>query len=281
MTDAVSKGHLKRLEFVRSYSGAALSKAGDVGTTLKQYLPASVKPHFEKAIDQAKSTASPAVAKTQDWGEQVLTLVDSKVDDMIVTGHRFYSSSAEELKTQVDRQRQFHEKNMEHYSKAREAYLKKIEETVEFLKKEGLTGTAKVAADTVMARVEDAKKLPGYVSTNAKVMLEKVSSAWDNLQEFPAVKKILNVAQPGVDFAWKHYQSTHDAVAGSPTYHKVWDQSQGMWHKLKSTSAAKKAEESVWPYISPYADPVIEKVGSSSYYQAAVNHLKPIAANGM
>ena len=141
---------------------------------------------------------------------------------MIVTGHRIYSSGAEELKTQVDRQRQFHEKNMEHYSKAREAYLKKIEETVEFLKKEGLSGTAKVAADKVMEKVEDAKKLPGYVSSNAKVrlsgllccsaililrqagrvrdaqgliddrqalaqvVLDKVSSAWDNLQEYPA-----------------------------------------------------------------------------------------------
>ena len=42
-----------------------------------------------------------------------------------------------------------------------------------------------------------------------------------------------------------------------------------------------KAGERVWPYISPYADPVIEKVESSSYYKAAVNHLKPIAANGM
>ena len=222
MTDAVSKGHLKRLEFVRSYSGAALSKAGDVGTTLKQYLPASVKPHVEKAMDQAKSSASPMVAKTQDWGEQFLTVVDSKVrgcrhaagfwceqqaapgpaavpdwgpghqpkglpheranaetgrcpraqvDGMIVTGHRIYSSGAEELKSQVERQKQFHEKNMEHYSKAREAYLKKIEETVDFLKKEGLSGTAKVAADKVMARVEDAKKLPGYVSSNAKVSL--------------------------------------------------------------------------------------------------------------
>ena len=79
MTDAISKSHLKRLEFVRSYSGAALSKAGDVGTTLKQYLPASVKPHVEKAVDQAKSSASPMVAKTQDWGEQFLTVVDSKV----------------------------------------------------------------------------------------------------------------------------------------------------------------------------------------------------------
>ena len=51
--------------------------------------------------------------------------------------------------------------------------------------------------------------------------------------------------------------------------------------QIKSQPAVKKTEEMVWPYVSPYADPVMEKVGSSSYYQAAVNHLKPIAANGI
>ena len=51
--------------------------------------------------------------------------------------------------------------------------------------------------------------------------------------------------------------------------------------QVKQSNIGKQAEERVWPYLSPYADPVIEKVGSSSYYQATVNHLKPIAANGM
>ena len=94
-----------------------------------------------------------------------------QVDGLIVGASRIYDSSAEELKTHVDRQRQFHEKNMEHYKAAREAYLKKIEETVEFLKKEGLSGTARLAADTVLARVEDAKKIPGYVNDTSKVSL--------------------------------------------------------------------------------------------------------------
>ena len=51
--------------------------------------------------------------------------------------------------------------------------------------------------------------------------------------------------------------------------------------QVKQSNIGKQAEERVWPYLSPYADPVFEKVGSSSYYQATVNHLKPIAANGM
>lgn len=51
--------------------------------------------------------------------------------------------------------------------------------------------------------------------------------------------------------------------------------------QAKQMPISKKVEQRIWPYLSPYADPVIEKVESSSYYKAAVNHLKPIAANGM
>ena len=80
-----------------------------------------------------------------------------------------YDSSAAELQTQVNHQKKFHEKNLEHYKQAREAYLKRIEETVDFLKKEGISGAAKLAADTVVARVEDAKQLPAYIDKEAKV----------------------------------------------------------------------------------------------------------------
>jgi len=149
-----------------------------------------------------------------------------QVDGLIVSASRIYDNGAEELKTHVDRQRHFHEKNMEHYKSAREAYLRKIEETVDFLKKEGLSGTARVAADSVMARVEDAKKIPGYLNETSKVgprlpeqhtcghnvlltraewragaaaqgligdrralaqaVLDRVSTAWDKLQDIPA-----------------------------------------------------------------------------------------------
>ena len=84
MVDSVTKsGHLKRLEFVRSYSGVALNKAGDVAnvgySTMEQVLPGSMRDFFKKSIDQAKSSASPLVAKGQDFSEQVLSAVDSKV----------------------------------------------------------------------------------------------------------------------------------------------------------------------------------------------------------
>lgn len=87
---------------------------------------------------------------------------------MIQAG-KLYDSSAAELQSQVNHQKKFHEKNVEHYKQARDAYLKRVEETVDFLKKEGISGAAKLAADTVVARVEDAKQLPAYVDKEAKV----------------------------------------------------------------------------------------------------------------
>lgn len=92
-----------------------------------------------------------------------------QVDSLFIQAGKLYDSSAAELQTQVNHQKKFHEKNLEHYKQAREAYLKRIEETVDFLKKEGISGAAKLAADTVVARVEDAKQLPAYIDKEAKV----------------------------------------------------------------------------------------------------------------
>ena len=92
-----------------------------------------------------------------------------QVDSLLVGAHHRYNNSAEQLQTSVNNQKKFHEKNLEHYNSSREAYLKRIEETVEFIKKEGISGAAKLAADTVAARVEDAKQLPAYFDKEAKV----------------------------------------------------------------------------------------------------------------
>jgi hypothetical protein len=92
------------------------------------------------------------------------------VDSLLCSAHKMYDSSATELQSHVNHQKKFHEKNLEHYKQAREAYLKRIEETVDFLKKEGLSGAAQLATDTVKARVEDAKQLPAYFDKEAKVL---------------------------------------------------------------------------------------------------------------
>ncbi len=57
---------------------------------------------------------------------------------------------------------------------------------MDFLKKEGLTGSARYAADAVLARVEDAKKLPPMLVDEAKVVVSKVGDAWAYLASLPA-----------------------------------------------------------------------------------------------
>ena len=59
-------------------------------------------------------------------------------------------------------------------------------EAVDFLKKEGLSGTAKKAADTLLATVEQAKAVPNYIGEQANQLLVKVSAAWEKLAQMPA-----------------------------------------------------------------------------------------------
>ncbi len=39
-------------------------------------------------------------------------------------------------------------------------------------------------------------------------------------------------------------------------------------------------ETDIYSRISPYTDPAIGRITTSPYYQATVDHLKPIAVNG-
>lgn len=68
-------------------------------------------------------------------------------------------------------------------------YLKKIEETVAFLKKEGVGGTARLALDALSARVEDAKKFTSnvlpYIENGAEAVLAQVTQAWTHLSKNP------------------------------------------------------------------------------------------------
>jgi hypothetical protein len=71
------------------------------------------------------------------------------------------------VQAQLSRQAEFHRANLDSYRAAREAYLKKVEGAVEFVKDKGLTGAARAAADEVLARVGEAKSgmlaAPGFV----------------------------------------------------------------------------------------------------------------------
>lgn len=50
-----------------------------------------------------------------------------------------------------------------------------------------------------------------------------------------------------------------------------------MLNKAQETRLYQKAKENLYPFLAPYADPVYNKVVSSTYYNAAVQHLTPVA----
>lgn len=271
---------LKRLNFIKAYSTFALDKTYSIASNLyvtgKGYAPSSLEPRIKAVEEKVTEVSSPLVSKLQDRSENVLYTLDSKVDSFLIQAGKLYDSSAAELQSQVNHQKKFHEKNVEHYKQARDAYLKRVEETVDFLKKEGISGAAKLAADTVVARVEDAKQLPAYIDKEAKVVVSRVTDAWNKLASYPAVQKLLATAQPSIDFAWKKYTQAHDTIVGSPYYHAYYNKAVDNGSFVLS----KVQETDIYTRISPYTDPAIGRITTSPYYQATVDHLKPIAVNG-
>nr|ARQ20716.1 oil globule protein [Lobosphaera incisa] len=279
-----SGADLKRLAFVRSYSDYYFQKgyglASSVYSTGKSYAP----DRFHGSIAAVEQTVSeygtPLVTAVQDKSDQVLHLVDSKVDTAVTSAYQFYEDKSSFLASQVEKQKKYHEKNLEHYKASRENYLKKIEESVDFLKKEGLTGSARYAADAVLARVDDAKKLPPMLVDEAKVVVSKVGDAWAYLASLPAVHKLLETAQPSLDLAWKKYLIAHDSLLSTPIYHQIARDSTAVVGKVQQTPIYKKITTTVYPIISPYADPALDTIYQSSYYSAVKDHLKPVEVNG-
>ncbi len=92
MADTMGKSNLKRLDFVRSYSGAAMNKANDLGSVsyskTKQLLPGNLQAQFEQLMTKLGSTASPMLAKVSDTSGQVLSVVDHQVRGRAPAGWR-------------------------------------------------------------------------------------------------------------------------------------------------------------------------------------------------
>lgn len=141
-----------------------------------------------KAVQEALQLARPTHA-----GANILRAADDRLDTAINTAQKVYADNSAYLQVryrdawirrlappvadqpcaavspqaQLSRQADFHRANLESYRAAREAYLKKVEDAVEFVKHKGLTGAARAAADEVLARVQEAKAgvlaAPGFV----------------------------------------------------------------------------------------------------------------------
>lgn len=193
-----------------------------------------------------------------------------QVDKAVQGAGQMYQSNTSYISSQVEKQRAYHAQNLESYKAAREQYLKKVEESVEFVRTNGLTGAAKKAADEVTAAVSEARKLPGYV-------VKQVHEAFEKMLAFEPVQKALSATRPTVDAAYQRYDSLHGAVVRSPSYKKAVDLSQAAVSRAQETFVYKKAKDSLYPMVAKYADPALQSLTASTYYQAAVTHLMPQA----
>lgn len=271
---------LKVLGFVATLGNTAVSAASAAWSKSKSY----VSPSITSAVEER---ASPLVASAADAAGGALVSLDQKVDAAVGLATKLYSSSTKELSDQVVKQKAFHEANLAHYKAAREAYLRKIEEAVDYLKTAGVSGAARAAAEKVALRVEDAKKastsagayLQGAAAGAATGALDRVFEAWTALASQPAVAKLLEAAAPRVERARAAYLQAHDAVAGSPAYAKAVEHSIAAVAAVQASAPFKAAAARLYPAVAPF-DPAIKTIAGSPYVAAAVDHLRPIAAGG-
>lgn len=182
-----------------------------------------------------------------------------------------YNSNSAFISEQLQKQREMHKHNLESFNAARDAYLERVQGTIDFLREKGVGGAAKVAADEVAAAVGEARKLPGAVT-------KQVHDAFERLMAHESVQKALASARPAVDAAWTRYMGVHDSVVASQRYKQAYDLSQAALARAQETFIFKKAKENLYPYVARYADPAVAQITASSYYQAALEHVAPKAA---
>ena len=201
-------------------------------------------------------------------GERMFAVFLFQVDQAVQSAQQMYQSNSSFIREQLEKQRQYHQQHLETYKAAREQYLKKVEETVEFVKSKGITGTAKLAVDEVSVALKEARKLPGAVA-------KTVHDAFEKMMAMESVQKILENAQPAVQAAYTRYQNVHDKVVGSSSYKKLYDMSLSTMSQVQGSFIYRKAAENVYPFVAKYADPAMQQIAASPHYQALLTHVAP------
>jgi hypothetical protein len=191
-----------------------------------------------------------------------------QVDAAVQGASQAYASNSAFLAAQLDRQRAFHAANLESYKAAREAYLKRVEESVDYVRAHGLTGAARRAADEAAAAAAEARKLPSAV-------LARVHAAYERMAALEPVQRALGAARPAVDAAYARAEALGAAVVRSPSYKRAVDAALGAAAAAQETAAFRAAQGRLYPYVAKYADPAIAAVTESAYYKQAVAALTP------
>lgn len=91
-----------------------------------------------------------------------------------------------------------------------------------------------------------------------------------------AVNRLLEKAQPSVEYTQRKYTDAHDAIVSSALYNRAVETAAEMLQRVTETSLFKVAAERLYPAISGVADPALQRIASSAYTRAVIEHLKPI-----
>lgn len=193
------------------------------------------------------------------------------MDKIAQNASTVYEKNSTYINQQLEFGREYHAKNMEAFKAARDQYLNRVNDTVDFLKQNGLSGAAQKAADEVSAAVAEARKLPGAV-------IKQVHDAFERLMSLMPVQKIMNSTRPAIDAAYVKYESVHDTVVSSAYYKKAYTTAESFIDRAQGTMLYQKAKENIWnPYLSKYGDPALGQLTSHPYYHSLVAQIAPKA----
>eukprot|EP00887_Chlorella_sp_A99_P001422 scaffold8.g1422.t1 len=246
---------LARLGFVPAAAERGQELAQSAYTKAKSLAPRPVAEQLERA----EAVAAPYLTAAQDAGSGLLKTADAKVDAALAQAQRVYQDNTGYLADQVAKQKQAHAANLEAYHQAKEEYLRRVEEAVEFLKQNGLTGTARRAADEVAARITHARQQATEIPAH---LLHGVEAAWQRLLALPPVR-----AAAGASLAT--YVALHDTLVHTSLYRGVYGLAAAVLERGESTR--------VWGAAEPLLRPALAKVSDSKYFQLALRELQPAA----
>lgn len=201
-------------------------------------------------------------------------LSSAQVDRALTQASEAYRSNSAYIQSQLEipleRSKQLHNHGLDAYNTARQQYLKKVEDSVSYIKANGVSESAKKAAENVTIRVKEAQKYPS-------MLLEKVQEAVEHLMALHPLNKAVETVRPQLDAAWTRYNAVHDNVVASEQYKKTYSMAGSALTKAQETVIYQKAKENLYPLIKPYADPAVMRISESQIYNAALTHLAPKA----
>lgn len=259
---ATSSRDLKHLDFLRAYGQYYFAKLAHVYSSSRECLPASCKAGLSSIESRVLGLSAPLIDGLQNSGERVLCNLDGKVDAVM----RVFHAKAALAEGQ---------EGGEHSP----AYLARLEESLQLVKERGVTGTARQVVAAVLKRLEESYKGPSEAGSSLQLTAAD-ADAWERLVAHPTVSRLLERAQPSIQYTQKKYESAHDAVVASAAYSRTVEAAAEVLQRVADSALYRLAAERLYPAISGIADPALERLANSAYTRAVVQHLKPIPKEG-